>query len=157
VPKPSDWQHHKIDKPKNDDEYFERMARVIFAAGLSWATLEKKWEGLKEAFYNLKISNVARMNEVNIARLMANQAMIRNRPKIEATVNNAREFQAIADEHGSFENYLKALRDQGGEDALREEINKRFAFMGKGTTVIFLHAVGEDLPKAQAEWEQSHR
>ena len=40
---------------------------------------------------------------------------------------------------------------------MREEISKRFAFLGKGTTVIFLFSVGEKLPKAIAEWQARHK
>ncbi len=87
---------------------------------------------------------------------MQNTDVIRNRPKITAIITNAREFQAIIDELGSFKAYLASLREKGGEVALREQIAKRFAFMGKGTTVIFLLSVGEDLPEATKEWHSRH-
>jgi DNA-3-methyladenine glycosylase I len=145
MPKPSDWLSHKIDKPQSDNEYFERMSRVIFMAGLNWATLEKKWPGIKAAFDGFDIATVAAYDEAKVNALMEDPAVIRNRPKIQAVINNAREFQAAIDQGGSFANYLKSLRAEGGEEGERASIAKRFAFMGKGTTLIFLHACGEEV------------
>jgi DNA-3-methyladenine glycosylase I len=151
------WQPHHYEKPSSDNEYFERMARVIFTAGLNWATLDKKWPGIVEAFDGFDIATVAGYDERKINGLMQNPAVIRNRAKIQAVVTNAREFEAIIDESGSFASYLKSLRDQGGEEGETAAITKRFSFMGKGTTVIFLYSCGEELPKARAEWEAAHR
>lgn len=156
MPKPSDWQQHKIDKPKNDTEYFERMCRVIFMAGLNWRTLDNKWPGIKKAFDNFDIDKVAAYQEPEIDDLMNNTDVIRNLPKIRAIVANAKTMQNIAAEYGSFEKYLDGLSKQG-EDVMRSTIEKQFAFLGKGTTVIFLFSVGQKLPKAHAEWGARHK
>jgi len=157
--KPSHWQMHpqEMEKPKNDNDYFERMSRVIFMSGLNWQTLDKKWAGIKKAFANFNVNQVANFQESTVEELMANPAVIRNLPKIRAVIANAREIQALGKEHGSFAKYLAELRREGGEGGLRKTISKRFAFMGKGTTVIFLFSVGEDLPAARREWENQHR
>jgi 3-methyladenine DNA glycosylase Tag len=147
----------EIPKPTDDNDYFERMSRVILASGLNWRTLEVKWPGIKQAFADFDVATVAGYAEPEIDALMANPAVIRNLPKIRAIVANAGEFQAIAKEHGGFGVYLTDLRERGGEAQMREAISKRFAFMGKGTTVIFLYAVGEDLPEAMQEWEARHQ
>jgi DNA-3-methyladenine glycosylase I len=152
MPNSSDWHNHKIVKPKNDNEYFERMSRVILMAGLNWRTLEKKWPGIKKAFADFDIAKVAGFQEAEIEELVMNPAVIRNLPKIRAVVNNAKEIQKIQKEYGSFEKYLVALRKEGGEDKLRDEVGKRFAFLGKSTTITFLYSAGEDLPKASKEW-----
>ncbi|HSX36726.1 MAG TPA: hypothetical protein VLG13_01220, partial [Patescibacteria group bacterium] len=73
-----------------------------------------------------------------------------------AIIANAKEMQAIAKEYGSFADYLETLRKDGGEDGQVVALSKRFAFLGKGTTVIFLFAVGQDMPKAAAEWQERH-
>jgi DNA-3-methyladenine glycosylase I len=156
VPKPEDWQHHHVEPPTVDNDYFERMSRVIFMSGLNWATLEKKWPGISNAFHGFGIGTVAALGEPDIDSLMQNPDVIRNRPKITAVITNAREFQAVIDEFGSFKAYLASLRKEGGEDALRQQVAKRFAFMGKGTTVIFLFSVGEELPEATKEWHLRH-
>jgi len=156
MPKPSEWHHHKVDKPKDDNDYFERMSRVIFMAGLNWRTLEKKWTGIKQAFAGFDIDKVAGFQELEIEELMMNSDIIRNLAKIRAIVANAKEMQKIKSEYGSFEQYLSALKKSGGEDEQRSQLSKRFAFLGKGTTVIFLLSVGENLPKAAKEWESRH-
>jgi DNA-3-methyladenine glycosylase I len=148
---------HRVDKPQTDREYFERMSRVILVSGLNWRTLDKKWPGIKEAFADFNVETVAGFDEPEIAALMANAEVVRNLPKIRAIVANALEVQAVAKEHGSFANYLAELRRSGGEAGLRASVSKRFAFMGKGTTVIFLFAVGEELPEATKEWEAQHQ
>lgn len=156
---PSQWQirHQGMEKPKNDNDYFERMSRVIFMSGLNWQTLDKKWPGIKKAFANFDVNKVAKFQESKIEEVMTNPEVIRNLPKIRAVIANAREIQAIVREYGSFAKYLAALRSDGGEDGLRNDISKRFGFLGKGTTVIFLLSVGEDLPKATREWENKHK
>ena len=155
----SDWQvrHQELETPKNDNDYFERMSRVIFMPGLNWQTLDKKWPGIKKAFANFDVKKVAKFQESKVEELMANPEVIRNLLKIRAVIANAREIQAAVKEHGSFAKYLTALRREGGEDGLRSAISKRFAFLGKGTTVIFLFSVGEDLPIARREWENKHK
>jgi DNA-3-methyladenine glycosylase I len=159
MPQPSHWQmrHQEMEKPKNDNDYFERMSRVIFMSGLNWQTLDKKWPGIKKAFANFDVNKVAKFQESKVEELMANPDVIRNLPKIRAIIGNAREVQAAVAEHGSFAKYLAKLRSDGSEDGLRDAISKRFAFLGKGTTVIFLFSVGEDLPKAAQEWENKHQ
>jgi 3-methyladenine DNA glycosylase Tag len=150
-------QQQPIGKPKTDNDYFERMSRVILMSGLNWRTLEKKWPGIERAFANFDIKKVAKFQEPEIEALMVNPDVIRNLPKIRAIVTNAGEMQAIAKEHGNFAGYLAELRRSGGEAGLRDAVSKRFAFLGKGTTVMFLFSVGEELPEATKEWEAQHQ
>jgi 3-methyladenine DNA glycosylase Tag len=152
-----DMHPHDIIKPASDSEYFERMSRVILASGLNWKTIEAKWPGIKQAFAGFDVAVVADYAEPEITALMANPAVVRNLAKIRAIVSNAGEIEAIAKEHGSFARYLADLRQRGGEAGLREAISKRFACLGKGTTVIYLFSVGEDLPEATREWEARHQ
>ena len=148
----SNWHEHKAERPKDDDGYFERMSRIIFTAGLNWHTIDKKWPGIQKAFAHFDIDKVAKFQEMEIEELMMNPDVIRNLLKIRAIVSNAKEMQKVHDEFGSFEAYLGSLRKAGGEDELRKGVSKRFAFLGPGSTAIFLFSVGEDLPKAHQEW-----
>ncbi len=159
MPKPSEWhmKHYKVTKPKDDSEYFERMSKVIFMAGLNWQVLDKKWPGIQKAFAGFDIAKVAKFQEPEIEELMNNTDVIRNLAKIRAIIKNAQEIQKLAEEEGSFESYLARLHKEGGEDGMRDAVSKRFAFLGKGTTVIFLFSVGQDLPKAAAEWQAHHQ
>ena len=152
----SEWHEHKGKKPKGDNGYFERMSRVIFMAGLNWRVLDKKWPGITEAFADFDVATVAAFREPEVEELMMNPGTIHNASKIRAVVANAKEILKIKEEYGSFGKYLSRIRKSGGEDLLREEVDKRFAFLCKGTTVMFLFEVGEDLPKAAKEWEARH-
>lgn len=156
MPKPSDWKHHKIEKPKNDNEYLERMSRVVLASGLNWRVLENKWPGIQKAFSSFDVNKVSKFQELEIEELMMNPDVIRNLAKIRAIVANATTIKSISKEFGSFEKYLDSL-EKDGEDKMREQLSKTFAFLGKGTTVIFLFAVGRKLPKATAEWQARHK
>ena|SRR5579862_9090969 len=157
MPKPGDWKHHNIEKPKNDNEYLERMSRVILASGLNWQVLNKKWPGIKTAFADFDVDKVSKFQEPEIEELMMNPGVIRNLAKIRAIVANAKLVKSLGTEFGSFEKYLDSLEKTGGEDKMREELSKNFAFLGKGTTVIFLFSVGKKLPKATAQWQSRHQ
>jgi DNA-3-methyladenine glycosylase I len=152
----SNWHHHKAEKPKNENEYFERMSRVIFMSGLNWRVLDKKWPGIQKAFANFDVDTVAGFQEPEVEEVMMSPDVIHNLPKVRAVIANAKEIQKVIQEEGSFEDYLSRLRKLG-EDQLRETVSKRFAFLGKSTTVMFLFSVGEDLPKAHAEWRAHHQ
>lgn len=159
MPKPTEWnmKHPKVTKPTGDSDYFERMSRVIFMSGLNWQILEKKWPGIKKAFADFDINKIAQFQELEVEELMMNPDVIRNLAKIRAIIVNAKEFQIVAKEHDTFAKYLESLRKSGGEDSLKQAIAKRFAFMGKGTTVIFLFAAGEDMPETVKEWQAHHQ
>src|SRR5438270_2378016 len=125
MPKPDEWmKHHKVEKPKNDSEYLERMSRVILASGLNWRVVKNKWPGIKKAFANFDINKVAKFQEPEIEELMMNPDVIRNLAKIRAIVANAQKIQSLSKEHGSFEKYLDSLNKSGGEDGLIKEISK---------------------------------
>jgi DNA-3-methyladenine glycosylase I len=91
---------HQFHGPYHDTEYgypvtdesvlFERLTLEIFQAGLSWLIILKKREGFKIAFENFNIDRVAGFDADDIERLIKDASIIRNRRKIEATVENAR-------------------------------------------------------------------
>lgn len=89
-------------RPPNDDAYFENMTRVIFQAGLSWKTIDKKWPNFKRAFKNFSIEEMARFRDDDVDRLMNDTGIIRNRRKIMAAIHNARQFRQIIESFGSF-------------------------------------------------------
>lgn len=73
-----------------DNEMFERVALEGFQAGLSWITILRRREAFRKAFGGFDISKVARMTDRDVERLMSNEAIIRNRAKIQATISNAK-------------------------------------------------------------------
>ena len=91
-----------------DDELFERLILEINQAGLSWNLILKKAQGFREAYANFSIDAVAAFGEEDIARLLANPGIIRNRKKIEAAVFNAGAIRQLRASHGSFAGWLNA-------------------------------------------------
>jgi DNA-3-methyladenine glycosylase I len=145
---PPDWVYTK-GRPKTDDAYFENLMRVINTAGLNWNTIEVKWRGFRKAFENFSIDKVAKFTEGDVERLMVNPEIVRNRAKINATIYNAKQMQAIRSEFGSFQKYLDGLDKSVGYSKVIEDLSKRFKHVGKSTAEIFLWSVGEDV---RPEW-----
>ncbi len=69
---------------------FERMSLEAFQSGLSWLTILRKRENFRSAFSGFDIEKVARYNDADVQRLMADAGIVRNRAKIDATIANAR-------------------------------------------------------------------
>lgn len=139
-------QHPPMSRPKNDDGYFEEMSKVVFRAGLNWSVIEKKWPDIKRAMANFSIDAVARFDADDIDRLLKDDGMIRSAKKIAGVIGNAQAVQKIQQEFGSFAKYLQAVK-ANSEEALLKDLRKRFAFLGESSTVMFLFAVGEEMPQ----------
>ncbi|MEU4495133.1 DNA-3-methyladenine glycosylase I [Streptomyces sp. NPDC023998] len=73
-----------------DDALFERLCLEAFQSGLSWITILRRREGFRTAFDDFKIAAVAEYTDADRDRLLADEGIIRNRAKIEATLANAR-------------------------------------------------------------------
>ncbi|MFB0523816.1 MAG: DNA-3-methyladenine glycosylase I [Candidatus Bathyarchaeia archaeon] len=138
------WMYRER-RPPSDDAYFENMTRVIFQAGLSWKMIDKKWPNFRKAFENFSIDRVAKFSDSNLARLLADKGIVRNRRKIEATISNAREFQKIKKEFGSFQSFLDSLDKSQNYAIAIKELGKNFQRLGTSSARIFLYSVGEDV------------
>jgi len=88
---PPNW---RVSPPKDDDEYFERMTKAIFQAGLNWKMIDNKWPNFEKAFSKFSISKVAKFGDSQIATLMKNEGIVRNEGKIRATIYNAQQSVA---------------------------------------------------------------
>ncbi|MGW0121347.1 DNA-3-methyladenine glycosylase I [Streptomyces sp. NPDC003327] len=73
-----------------DDALFERLCLEAFQSGLSWITILRRREGFRRAFAGFEIASVARFGEADRERLLADEGIIRNRAKVDATLANAR-------------------------------------------------------------------
>jgi len=141
---PPEWIYRKT-RPQNDEAYFENMTHVIFQAGLSWKMIEARWPNFKKAFENFSVDRVARFNEDDVKRLMADSGIIRNQKKILATIHNAKQFQRIRKEFGSFQRYLDGLDKSKNYSLVIKELGKIFKRLGPSSARIFLYSVGEDV------------
>ena len=98
--------------PVHDDrKWFEYIVLDAFQAGLSWKTVLYKREAFHQVFCGFDPERVARMSENAINRAIVNPAIIRNRLKIRAAVNNAKAFMDIQGTFGSFDAYIWSFTD----------------------------------------------
>jgi len=157
-------EYHDVEwgVPVHDDqELFERLALESFQAGLSWSTILNKRENFREAFRGFDPSVVAGFDDADRERLMADAGIVRNRAKIDATIDNAAGVLALARESGSFDAYLASIvpgppaRLPSGStgddipastpvsDALSKDLRRRgFRFVGTTIVYAFMQSVG---------------
>lgn len=150
---------HAVHGPYHDDEYgfpldderalFERLALEIFQAGLSWEITLKKRPALLKAFHHFQVNRVAAYGAVDVKRLLADEAIIRNRLKINAIIDNARRVQALRKSHGGLANFLAAHHPLQ-KTAWVKLFKKTFLFTGGEITGEFLMSIGY-LPGAHQE------
>src|SRR5947209_10723213 len=93
--------------PVSDDvRLFEKLSLEGFQAGLSWLTILRKREGFRAAFAGFDFTRVARFTDTDVARLLADPGIVRNRAKIEATIHNARQAAELVESTGTLAAYL---------------------------------------------------
>jgi len=93
--------------PLHDDQLlFEFLILEAAQAGLSWLTILKKRENYRKAFHAFDRERIARYKEADVARLLADSGIVRNRLKIESAIKNARGVLEIQEEYGSLDSYL---------------------------------------------------
>lgn len=144
----------------DDQKLFEFLVLEGAQAGLSWLTILKKRENFRKAFDNFDAKRIAQYDEKKIQHLLSDKGIIRNRRKIEATIQNARAFLAVQEEFGSFDAYIwqfmggkpkqnawKKLKEipakiSESEDMSRDLIKRGFKFVGSTICYAFMQAVG---------------
>src|ERR1035437_8041393 len=92
-------------KPTKLADYLEVMTKAVIQAGMSWQVVEAKWDGFREAFAAFDPEKIAAFSGDDIERLAGDTRIIRNRRKIEATVNNAETMLRLDREQGGFAAY----------------------------------------------------
>lgn len=155
------YHDHDWGVPVHDDRLlFEMLILEGAQAGLSWSTILKKRDGYRSAFAGFDPALVAAFDEANVADLLANPGIVRNRAKIAAAIGNARAFLVLQAESGSFDAYIwrfvdgrvkqnawASLADIPAETmesrALSKDLSKRgFRFVGPTICYAFMQAVG---------------
>jgi DNA-3-methyladenine glycosylase I len=125
-------------RPRSDRKYFEILCLCVLQAGLSWGLVRKHWQKYKEGFYGFDIRQLSR---AQTKELFKDPRVIKNRKKIEAIIYNAREFEKINREYGSFSNLLKSFKRSEDEE-LPKALTKKFKHIGSYSAEYFLHSVG---------------
>jgi len=142
--------------PVHDDRiHFEFLILEGAQAGLSWSMILKKREGYRKSFADFDPVKVARFSEARLEKILLDPGIVRNRLKVFAAVNNAKQFLKIQKEFGSFDRYIwqfvggkpivnkrKTLKEVPAttpeSDALSKDLIKR-GFKFVGSTVIYAH------------------
>lgn len=147
--------------PVHDDRvHFEFLILEGAQAGLSWRTILLKRDNYRKAFAGFDPVKVAKFDAKKKKALMADAGIVRNRLKIESTIDNAKAFLAVQKEFGSFDKYVwsfvggkpqvnrpKSMKDVRAtspeSDALSKDLKKRgFRFVGSTIIYAYMQAVG---------------
>lgn len=158
-----DYMRHEWGVPVRDEtKLFEMFTLQIFQSGLTWAIILHRWDAFRKAFADWDLHRVAGFGKREINRLAKDASIIRNRPKIEAAVNNAGRIIELQESCGGFGTYLwgfvgdkpirRNTRCRRWEDlptesaesrALAKDLKKRgFKFVGPTSMYAFMQAVG---------------
>jgi DNA-3-methyladenine glycosylase I len=148
-------------RPVHDDRVlFEFLILEGAQAGLSWRTILHKRENYRRALDGFDPRRIARYGERDIARLLADPGIVRNRLKVAATIENAKAFLAVRKEFGSFDAYVwgfvggkpidHRIRTSGEipaktveSDAMSKDMARRgFKFVGSTICYAFMQATG---------------
>ena len=116
-----DWGLDPVNMKYHDEEWgvplhddrgqFEYLMMEVMQCGLSWGLMMKKREIFRACFDNFDYDRIAAYDESDIERILNTDGMIRSRRKVEAIIHNARLFQKIREENGSFSDWLWAFSD----------------------------------------------
>lgn len=147
--------------PLHDDRgQFEFLMMEVMQCGLNWTMMMKKREIFRSCFDNFEYDKIAKYTEEDVDRILEVPGMIKSRRKIEAIINNAKCFQKIRQEFGSFDLYLWAYSDgktilynkheegyipvsNGLSDEISKDLKKRgFKYLGTVTVYSHLQACG---------------
>jgi DNA-3-methyladenine glycosylase I len=145
----------------DDRALFERLMLEGFQAGLSWRTILGKRDNFSRAFDGWDPERIAAYGPDDVARLMADSGIVRNRLKVEGAIKNARAYLKIREEHSSIAEYIWSF--VGGQpmakpvyaslaevpastresDAMSKELRRRgFTFVGTTICYAFMQSVG---------------
>ena len=151
-----DYHDHEWGVPVRDDrKQFEFLVLESAQAGLSWLTILKRREGYTRLYEGFDPEIVAQYDEKRIQSMLQDTGIIRNRKKIESSINNAKRFLEVREQYGSFSKYLwgftdgkqvvnhfKRLSEIPASTSLSDTIardmkQKGFRFLG--STILYAH------------------
>jgi DNA-3-methyladenine glycosylase I len=136
------YHDHEYGFPSSDERVlFERLMLEINQAGLSWLTILNKRAAFRAAFANFDVDQVAAFGPQDIARLLADPGIVRNRLKIEAAIDNAWRIQALREAHGSFALWLDTHHPRP-LDEWTKLFRNTFRFTGGQIVGEFLMSLG---------------
>jgi len=152
-----DYHDNEWGFPVGDDtRLFEKLCLESFQSGLSWRTILNKRENFRTAFAGFDHRKIAAFDGADRARLLADAGIVRNKSKIEATINNAQRMCDLVDAEGSLAVFIwrfepsaetlpepQTVSTSVASVALSKELKKRgWKFLGPTTVFAFMQAMG---------------
>lgn len=151
-----DYHDQEWGVPVHDDQvHFEFLVLESAQAGLSWLTILKRREHYRRLYEGFDASRVAKFGPERVEQMLSDPGIIRNRKKIESSINNAKLFLDVVKEHGTFDNYIwgftdgkviknqwKSLSELPANTPLSDRITKDLkqrGFKFLGTTIVYAH------------------
>ncbi len=142
---------HPLHGPYHDNEYgfpledesalFERLSLEIFQAGLSWLIVLKKRPTTAATFHGFDVDRVAGYGAGDVARLLGDPGIIRNRLKVGAIIENARRLRGLRESHGGFAAWIAAHHPRGKDEWVKL-FRETFRFTGREVVGEFLMSIG---------------
>lgn len=150
-------------RPVADDiRLFEKICLEGFQSGLSWLTILRKRENFRAAFADFDFEKVARFDEADVERLLADAGIVRHAGKIRSTINNAQKACEMAEKEGSLAAFfwrfepdpesrprrltratMQELAKTEASTALSKDLKRRgWSFVGPTTAYAFMQAMG---------------
>lgn len=140
----------------DDTRLFEKLCLESFQSGLSWRTILAKRENFRAAFAGFDHAKIAEFGELDRARLMADTGIVRNKAKIDATINNAGRMAELVRAEGSLAAFVwsfepkreelaepQTVSTSAASQALSKELKERgWKFLGPTTIFAFMQAMG---------------
>ena len=139
----------------DDIRLFEKLCLETFQSGLSWRTILAKRENFRAAFAGFDFRRMARFDDGDVARLLADAGIIRHRGKIEAVIHNARRACELVEAEDSLAAFFWRFEDKGkaappqsrstspASELLSKELRRRgWKFLGPTTVYAFMQAMG---------------
>jgi DNA-3-methyladenine glycosylase I len=154
------YHDHEWGKLNLNEQYlYEMLVLELFQSGLNWAVVLHKRKNFYRAFKNFVLEEVAQLTETDIAMLMQDKSIIRNRLKILAAIQNAKAILTIETQNGSFAHYLQnfiktpiihhpqTASEVPTTNALAIKLSKQmkkdgFTFVGPITIYSYLQGIG---------------
>jgi DNA-3-methyladenine glycosylase I len=161
APEYIDYHDHEWGRPLHGEtELYERLVLEAFQSGLSWLTILRKRENFRRAFDGFEIDRVAEYGEGDIARLLADAGIVRNRKKIDAAITNAKATRELQSGGETLDGLLWSFAPDPGarpvpktgadleattpeSTAMAKELKRRgFVFVGPTTAYATMQAAG---------------
>ncbi len=156
-----DYHDNEWGVPEHDDrKLFELLILEGTQAGLNWLTILRKRDNYREAFDNFDVRKIGEYDKRKLEELLSNKGIVRNRLKIEATIQNAKAFVTLQRQFGNFDAYIwqfvnrkpkknawKTVEEipskTAESDAMSRDLIKRgFKFVGPTICYAFMQATG---------------